>query len=190
MKAFREIEKKFTVADEAMCQQQVDAVLRSLLQGQTDKEIAGNSADHYYLPRTPETADFVRLRTFNDEQIELTVKKKDKASNLNRLEINLSGGPASEATALCDAAFGPSITKIQKQYTVFFTKDAVVSTYVIEGVNKVYVEVEASSTALVHRVSKDIKKVLDLVDEKRSLFEIYVEPKIAPSFLRAVMGVS
>jgi hypothetical protein len=57
-------------------------------------------------------------------------------------------------------------------------------------VNKVYVEVEAESTAQVHRISKDIKKTLDLVDEKRSLFEIYVEPKIQPSFLKAVMGVS
>jgi len=189
MRQFREIERKFVVKDSALCQVQVDTILRSLVRQQTKSEINGDSADYYYLPRKGVAADFVRRREFPNGHAELTVKRKDMKSNLNRLEINVAAS-AKESEAFCEAAFGESVAKIQKAYTVFFCSapDVVVSTYVVEGVDAVYVEVEASTSAIVHEMTKALKAVIELVDEPRSLFEIYVEPKIRPSLMSVMIN--
>ena len=176
----REIERKYVVKAKELSQVEVDTILRNKLKSSILSDIEGESADYYYDVQNKERADFLRCRVFADGTAELTYKKKDKLTNLNRLERNLKCESSREAKEFCQTGHGDPIKKIQKRYTVLFCEDSVVvSTYVIEGIDKVYVEVEAGTVGDVDQTVAKIKTILELIPESRSLFEIYVEPALS-----------
>lgn len=187
--SYREIEKKFVVKG-SLAQAEIDYILKRELN--PAKEIYGDSLDYYFAPSSKGSADFVRLRIHeNGEDAELTVKTKDQKTNFNRLEINFEGSPQIAAYELCKTAFGAEITSLKKKYSVFFPQSApttVVSTYVVEGVNRVFVEVEAPSEELVNDMVVRILGFIEMKEERKSLYELYVKPKLPLTWGHVLMG--
>lgn len=171
---YREIERKFIVSSE-LNQPDVDYILKR--EFNPTSEIYGESDDYYYRPSAKGTADFVRLRNHENGRVEFTVKAKDRKSNFNRLEINVEGGPASEAKAFCNSAFGVPTEILSKKYSVFIVQDVIISTYVVGGDNRVFLEVEGVSETAVNKMVTRVQRSVDLTEEKSSLYELFVQPK-------------
>lgn len=183
----REIEKKLIVGN-GLNGPETDYILRRLLN--PSKEVYGTSTDWYFKPNAVSKFDFIRLRVFTDGSAEVTGKSKDRGSNFNRLEINLPTSDAAAAEDFCRAEWGDPIHSLKKSYSVFvpsFEPELDVSTYVIEGVDKVFLEVEGKNEELVDGMVLALKRELELLDEPRSLYEMFVEPR-KPLTLAAVLG--
>ena len=174
----REIEIKHVVTDPSLCQRQVDIMLETLLA--PFDTIEGESDDSFFLPPPSGVADFVRLREFENGTAELTFKKKDRRTNFNRIEENVRCESADEAKMFAYGTFGDPISTLTKRYTVHFVeRDLEVSTYVVQGDNRLFLEVEGPTEEAVTKLSNRIASKIALTQEPRSLFEIFVEPKIA-----------
>lgn len=135
----------------------------------------------------PGKAQFVRLRRSKGRQgsetrtlDEITVKAKDRRSNVNRLELNLDVGEQPiVAEKLLKLACGESSTCVYKNEYVWFLPGSVVLSLCEVNKGKVYIEVEGPSLASIERIIRGIKKRFKpLKQEPKSLFELYVQPTL------------
>jgi|GEM_PF-5685609 len=133
----------------------------------------------YYWPAI--AVDFVRVRQMEKSKKgkgQMTVKKCDKGSNLDRLEIDLDVIDVDQAIKLKSAEYGKPPKKLKKRYTVLFLDnfDTNVSIYQVVDDKKVFVEVESRSLKKVNKIVNILKKSLPFPLEiiKKSLYDIFI----------------
>lgn len=171
----REIELKFkTDVDYAL-------VVDALKSYPAFAKIYGESVDYYWDLQSLD-ADFVRLRQ-DGNRSELTIKKKDKGSNFNRMERNLKiKSPIQESLAVFEAVHGPFDAVIAKQYMVLVQTDTdlVVSAYEVQGKPGTIIEIESSNELEVLSQAAKVRDFLtdrgiSVGEEPRSIYEMYVK---------------
>lgn len=114
----REIETKLIIRDRDLAT--VNAWLQHWI-GHMTKMISGKSTDTYWAVNNPDvTADFIRIRDLGNSA-QLTVKGKDRGTNLNRLEIDVDvESSLSKVTRLVQALLGKPSGTINKEYYVYW----------------------------------------------------------------------
>jgi len=173
----REIESKFRIESYAEAKR-----ILATLYPEAETVLIADTIDTYY--EVPGRADFVRLRNSwgaTSEGIpkklkEITVKRKDKGDNVNRLELNLKIESIETARAILNLALGPSTARIDKHELVYFlggNEHTVISVCRIG--REIFLEVEADSLESVERHVERIGRELSLKPSPKSLFELYVE---------------
>lgn len=168
----REIEKKFTV--EGISFNEVSTILLAAF-GFPDTWQTGIETEYYH-EATSNDVDFIRVRTYPDGSGMFTIKKKDQQTNQNRfeLEVNL---PAEDAKELALRLSGPEIVKFERRFIVIDINQHVsVAAYLIEGIDKVFVEVEGSTIYDINKATLRIPPTLELIPEPSSIWELYVKP--------------
>lgn len=127
---------------------------------------------------------FVRLRDSTGEYYnkvstflkEITVKTKDRATNLNRLEVNVRVQDVAGAKKLLSTLHGKPCGRIVKHELIFFLEDgSVISLCYIK--RKLYVEIESPTFSLMNKHRHTLLSQFPMKPESRSLFEIYLENK-------------
>lgn len=115
----REIESKLIVYDQPLGV--VNDVLASLYGQEKTKLLFGSSTDTYWSITDPEVdADFIRMRE-RDGIRQITVKGKDKGTNLDRLEVDVdSTSEVSKISKLLSSAHGKPAGRIGKTYYVYW----------------------------------------------------------------------
>ncbi len=181
-KGYRELEKKYRLAGTSY--ESAIALLYQAFPKYREVYVNCKTIDSYFA--TAKKGCFVRIRdswgqTGSGERKtlkEITVKNKDKGSNLDRREVNLAIDSVDVANELMATVLGEPSGAIKKVEYIFFLKqEIVVSLAKIQG--ELYVEVEAPSKPLLKRtLSKVLAKMPHLEREYRSLFEIYIEKGI------------
>jgi CYTH domain-containing protein len=172
--SFREIEKKYVLSG-LRSQGAADKLLRRTLPHLIESEVAGLSLDKFYAHPTSSNA-FIRTRILDNGTAELTVKAKDKGDNVDRLEVNCLAMKQREAVAFAEAALGKPLFELTKSYTVFFLpNNANVSTYIVSGDERLFLEIEAPTLKQVDDLAQTLSSVVGFVmeQEPRSLFEIF-----------------
>jgi adenylate cyclase class IV len=172
----REIEKKFEIKNgwryDATAKT-VKCCLRKLIK----KIIHGDSTDIYF--NTPKSikADFARVRMMPHGEAQMTVKHSDKGSTTNRVEIDVDVKDPAQAIAICTQFFGLPARSVRKRYSVFFLdkKDTNVSIYKVQGDHRIFLEIEARDIKKVERITKKLKKAIDLHHEKKSIYQLFVK---------------
>lgn len=177
---YREIERKFLVKDDVSFAKLEERLLE-LLEVPKDFILTAKTTDEYW--EVPGRGDFVRLRNSWGRTLagqrkvlkEITVKKKDRGSNFNRLEINAAVESILDTRALLKMILGNTCGKIEKVETVWFCpEDLVVSLCDVNSM-ATYVEVEGKSTQQVTAWSEKIKKIARLEQEEKNLFELFIQ---------------
>lgn len=115
----REIESKLLVYNTTL--EQTNKILSKLYGDVKTKLIFGSSVDTYWTISNPDVdADFIRMRE-RDGIRQITVKGKDKGTNLDRLEIDIdSTTDVSKITKLLTSAHGKPAGKVGKTYYVYW----------------------------------------------------------------------
>jgi adenylate cyclase class IV len=115
----REIESKLIVS--GMTLNEVNEVLGSLFANSKSKMLFGSSVDTYWRIDNPDVdADFIRMRE-RDGIRQITVKGKDKGTNLDRLEVDVdSTSDVSKIVKLLTSAHGKPAGRIGKTYYVYW----------------------------------------------------------------------
>lgn len=195
----REIERKYLVDERWSLETLGHLVDSSLdLDGHEYVKIAScHTVDTYYAPPAASQIQFIRTRdsmgNMRDGEFrilkEVTIKQKDRGSNLNRLEINVQVGSVEAMKQVLELTLATArLGEIRKSEQVWFVKDAghevVISTCHIG--KDLYIEVEGPSEELVTKYSEEFEQLIRLRRESRSLFEIYIEPNHQRAALGAV----
>lgn len=179
---FREIEKKFLFKTSK--QKLAKFITKLKEEAETPASwLTAETIDHYW--EVPGKAQFMRLRhswgidgeSERREIKELTVKQKDKGSNLNRLELNVQFDGLQLMRRALTLSLGQPIKALYKKDFVIWTADhTVISICSIKG-GGWYLEVEGGSYGRVRYWSRFCARIASFkfVAEKRSLFEIYVK---------------
>ncbi len=136
--------------------------------------------DTYWL--TPGKGDFVRLRSSRGQRMngeksslkEITVKHKDKGSNLDRLEINVEVDKVLDCKALLKTVLGPCLGRIKKvNEAIIFDGEVVISLAELED-GRVWLEVEGPVVASLKEHEDLLNTMFALERKKRSFVEIYL----------------
>lgn len=149
--------------------------------------IIGSSEDLYWNPPFPKKykANFVRLRKLDRLRGQMTVKGKDKGSNIDRIEIDLAVDTA-QAYELITSFLGKEAGVVDKTYIVYRMDEHIsghddnISIYQVKRDKSVFVEVEARSHAVMNKLIFDLSSILRgyglaLIHESRSLYEMFVK---------------
>lgn len=139
-----------------------------------------NTKDWYW--RAPGSAQFVRLRKSKGHDqdgkphsmLELTVKKKDKGHNVDRLEVNVRIDDIAAMRRLLTLTLGagPSMC-INKAEVVLFCKNSVVVSWARINNEFTILEVEAPTAHAMHKWVKKVTAAFPhLKREERSLYEM------------------
>lgn len=133
----------------------------------------------YYWP-APAT-DFVRVRQMEKNKNghgQMTVKKTDRGSNFNRLEIDLDILNVNQAVRLKTAEYGKQPKKLKKKYTILFLDhlDTNISVYQIDKDKRIFVEVESRNARKVNSLVKILKSKIPFPLEviRKSLYDIFI----------------
>jgi hypothetical protein len=172
----REIEMKFIS----------DATYEELVEAfeyyPTDSPTFDGESEDYYWPLRNFNADFLRLRT-DGTGCELTIKKKDKGGNFNRMERNVEIlSPIETVLPMFEALYGTDHVSIRKVYRIIDEGTAIISFYKLEGRAGTFIEVESHQE---YRVLLNSAKVLKHLSdrgivarhESRSVYEMFVKEK-------------
>lgn len=148
------------------------------------KVLFGSSADTYWPIRDPNVqADFLRVRE-RDGCVQVTVKGKDRGSNLNRMEKEYVTTDSLETViGVHTAALGKPAGIVAKSYYVYWLNATdTVCCYVLTEpeYDHVIVEVEARSLTALIKLEARVKQAFvnaDMVMEAVgwSLFERFIE---------------
>ncbi len=180
--ANRELESKLEIFGKSL--EEVNALLHNLFEEDSHKSLFGSSIDTYWTVHNSEAeADFIRMRE-RDGIRQITVKGKDRDSNLDRMEIDIdSTSDVSTITKLLTAVHGKPSGKVNKTYYVYWLgtgKHTTVCCYeVTDPIGGVYIEVETTSSdkmlALEAKVLDTFRRQ-DIRIERASgsLYEMYI----------------
>lgn len=165
----REIEKKYRVKNFGFNQ-----TCRNLREVFASMD-RGVSTDVFF--KSPGN-DFVRLR---QNTLELTVKRTDKGSTVDRMELNLNLDRSNKDTfnfarKWATEVFGPEVGKLVTGFEVFHTGLAAISVYHTHLSEDVFFEIEVQDEKDIQAV-EDRWKFLGLEREERSLFQIFFGEK-------------
>lgn len=148
----REIESKWLV--HGLTLSEVRDILVEHLGHRITKSIFGSSVDTYWTVEDESVeADFIRMRE-RDGIRQITVKGRDRGSNLNRLEVDVdSTSEPAKISRLLTAAFGRSAGKVGKTYHVYWlegeSEHTTICCYSVDGMDPDYkpivIEVETTS---------------------------------------------
>lgn len=181
----REIESKLVVYDRSLSE--VDQVLASLYGEGKTRLLFGSSVDTYWRIDNPDVeADFIRMRE-RDGIRQITVKGKDRGTNLDRLEVDVdSTSEVSKITRLLTAAFGKPAGKIGKTYYVYWpstSEHTTVCCYSLSEVDypHIIVEVETTSRDKMLEMEAEVvsafgEKGMRIERAPGSLFELFIHP--------------
>jgi len=135
----------------------------------------GSSYDIFWEPKITDTCDFVRLRHFDKIKGELTLKHTDKSTIRDRFEVDVPVSNTDQARILLTMALGKPKGDLYKIFTVYFLDKfgTNISIYQITKDNVVFVEVESNTMKKARRITNQLKKLLKLKVENRSLYTIY-----------------
>ena len=172
----REIELKLEVEGDSSLKSVSTRIQRAF---DHKRAIKGKSKDYYWNPVNNLMADFVRLRVFPNKTSQLTVKHTDRGSTLDRVEIDLDTGKASNSMAFMRRLLGEPDGEITKEYEVFFLdEDSNVSIYRVCGDKRIYIEIEAKTKKRVMEIRKLIdNRIPDLkgVAVNKSLYQLFIK---------------
>jgi hypothetical protein len=169
----------------------VNRLLSELLGENKTKLLFGSSTDIYWTLAYPDAeADFLRVRE-RDGCVEVTVKGKDRGTNLDRMEMEYrTTNSLQEVINVHQAALGPPAGTVSKMYYVYWVnKTDTICCYVLMGQDyrNVVVEVEAGTMdrmlALEDKVTAYlVSGGIQVSRAPGSLFEMFItkEKKICP----------
>ena len=145
----REIESKLIVSNPEIGLDRVNQILNDVFGGEKERMLFGSSLDIYWPLGQEVAADFLRVRE-RDRSVQVTVKGKDRDTNLNRMEREfLTTDSLATVIGVFTAALGKPTGCVGKTYYVYFLgKVDTVCCYTITepvGFDRVIVEVEAHS---------------------------------------------
>jgi adenylate cyclase class IV len=145
----REIEVKLIAYDTTL--EAINSLLHDMLGPSVRKKVWGRSTDVYWPVKDPEVVgDFVRTRKFSEDINHLTVKGKDRDSNINRLEVDIeTTTPHSKLVRFCRAIGGKETGSIDKEYYVYWpTTDEHenISCYVVTNQEYPHIFIEVECT--------------------------------------------
>lgn len=181
----REIESKLIVKHTTL--DEVNKLLGELYGSSKTRLLFGSSVDTYWTISNPEVdADFIRMRE-RDGIRQITVKGKDKNTNLDRLEVDIdSTSDVAKISKLLTSAHGRPAGRIGKTYYVYWVgagEHTTVCCYKLTEVEYPHIIVEVETTSM--------EKMLDLEEEVMhklernklhverapgSLFELFINP--------------
>lgn len=177
----REIESKLLVENLSLAE--TNEILRSIFPDFT-RSVFGTSEDIYWTINGQE-AQFIRLRRRDDGVQEITVKARDRGTNLDRLEVDiLSNSSPDKVVRLLTAAFGQPHPPVKKTYWVYWVGESQHDTVCCYQVgSEVYIELETTSKSkLLVTESKVVgefsRRVLSVRRAEGSLYEMYVKPGV------------
>jgi hypothetical protein len=157
----REIEKKYRVKN--------FGYLQTLRELKEDYEIIDEDVSRDIFFKS-EGNDFVRLR---ENTKELTVKRTDRETTVNRLELNLKlKGSFEFHRVWAETVFGNQVGELLTVFAVFRTTRAIISLYRVSVADDVFLEIEVGDENDIQSVEDDLK-YLGLEREHRSLFQIF-----------------
>jgi len=180
---YREIEKKWLVVSRGPYSRLEKRFVEWYLKQRMvppGKILFAETIDDYWL--TPGKGDFVRLRSSRGRRLngdksklkEITVKHKDKGSNLDRLEINVEVEKVLDTRNLLKVVLGPSLGRVKKvTEAIVFDGDVVVSLAELED-GRVWLEVEGPTLASLKQHESLLNTMFALEREQKNLFEIYI----------------
>jgi len=191
----REVEKKFIIR--GLLLDDINEILMNFIPKTTIERYINpcTTTDFYWkVPVNSELntggiqAQFVRLRDswgvgsdgFSRQLKEITIKAKDKDTNVDRLELNIAIDDVAKAKMFLNLVLGPS-KSIQKEECVIFIKEmganglVVISLAQIKGEQQVYLEIEGQSEEVINLYVTKLQKKLEFFQEEKSLYEIYIE---------------
>lgn len=157
----REIESKLIVYDRTLTQ--VNEVLNELYGEDKTRLLFGSSVDTYWIIKDQDVdADFIRMRE-RDGIRQITVKGKDKGTNLDRLEVDVdSTSEVSKITKLITSAFGRSVGRIGKTYYVYWlgsSEHTTVCCYSVDVVDYPHTIVEVETTNRDHMLELEAQVI-------------------------------
>lgn len=161
----RELERKYVVDMNSVA---AEFRLNVMFPG-AESTLRGRSKDIFW--EAP-GVDFIRLR---ENTRELTIKITDKDTIEDRVEENVVVSSLSSARRLLGALHGLPTIEIWKNYYVLKLGNCHISLYTVDGLNQVFLEVEANNLNTVREVSKSIEHFLPIKQEMRSLYTIAKE---------------
>lgn len=179
----REIESKLIVAGSTLSL--VNSRLEELFGQEKSKLLFGSSVDTYWRIDNPDVdADFIRMRE-RDGIRQITVKGRDKGTNLDRLEVDVdSTSDVSKITKLLNSAFGKSAGRVGKTYYVYWLSEhTTICCYSITDVTPQYdnIVVEVETTSMEKMLELEARvltafRAADIVVERApgSLYEMFI----------------
>lgn len=183
MSKYREIERKFIYKQNLS---KATELLREFFSFCDDMEVIRDCRTTDFYWQASDKSTTLRLRDSQGEGSdgwfrslkELTAKKQDKHSTLDRKEVNLSHSSSADAHELATMLLGKPIGYVRKVESIFKlpNRSIVISIARVNGDdNFVYVEVEGPSVDVVDFYVASMLQVFDMQEEKRSLYQIHVE---------------
>lgn len=179
----REIESKLVIYDQTLSE--VNSVLFALYGEEKTRLLFGSSVDTYWRIDNPDVdADFIRMRE-RDGIRQITVKGKDKGTNLDRLEVDVdSTSEVSKINRLLSSAFGRAAGKIGKTYYVYWIGSGEYTTvccYSLTEIDYPHIFVEVETTSQEKMLSLESEVILALTRcgmraerAPGSLFEMFI----------------
>lgn len=178
----REIEVKLQLTGLSL--EEVNAKVNHLLGPTVRKKLHGRSTDRYWPLIGQEGRGFVRSRMMDRDLNCLTVKVKDRDTNLNRKEIDIyTTDPYSKLVQFCRSLAGKEEGTVEKEYYVYWPTSENLpnySVYQITGdAETVYIEIEAENEEELAHHEAILRRVFprDLQVAPGSLYDIYVRGK-------------
>lgn len=152
------------------------------------RSVFDTSTDTYWNLSSDVRGDFIRMRELSKGITQVTVKGKDKGSNLNRIEVELETRTArSTVKNLIMAAHGKSAGQISKAYHVFWLdgedEHTNVSCYEILGLvptGITYIEIESTNEIKVLEITAKVQQHLTdcsyhVKEASGSLYEMMIQ---------------
>jgi len=182
---YREIEKKWLVVSRGSYSRLEKRFVEWYLKQRMvppGSILFAETIDDYWL--TPGKGDFVRLRSSRGRRLngdksslkEITVKHKDKGSNLDRLEINVEVEKVLDTRALLRTVLGTPLGRIHKlKEAIIFDEDKVVASIAELEDGRIWIEVEGPTVGSLKEHDDLLNTMFALEREKRSFVEIYLE---------------
>lgn len=188
----REIELKFRVRGESF-EEASDRLIKLYERTVAPDNILVHtwSEDRYWKAPSSGRVDFVRLRESQGQELtgryrelmEVTTKRKDRGTNLNRSEENvrLDVKCLAELRGLLSRILGPDDGTVRKdKETILFAGGSlVVSLMEVRG--ELFLEVEGPTEERVKKEAEKLGRHFDLLIEPASFFELFIAgPKRKP----------
>lgn len=181
----REIEVKYAVDGDTLSNigwgfEELASRIKSLSFLKISKSLDHCYTRDYYFFAADELT--VRLRDswgmggdgFSRQLKEITIKKKDKGNNFNRIEENVSIDDCATAHRALSLVFGLPYLTLSKKEEVYWTPDGlVISLAQVNDSSTIYLEIEGPSEEVVLNMCQQFEQIFDMKKETRSLLEIF-----------------